>query len=76
MLPSGDVLSVGIDHCMHHLDAEAGAVREEHRELGHGGQAWHLDGDRRGAPVQRAACTTTGAYLAAKSADSSSLRLG
>uniref|UniRef100_UPI0040481AC4 hypothetical protein n=1 Tax=Cyanobium sp. TaxID=2164130 RepID=UPI0040481AC4 len=24
-------------HRLHRLDAEAGAVREEHRELGHGG---------------------------------------
>lgn len=34
---SGDVLGVGSVHRLHHLDAEAGTVSEEHRELGHGG---------------------------------------
>jgi hypothetical protein len=35
MLCSGDVLGVRKVQPLNHFDAEAGAVREEHRELGH-----------------------------------------
>lgn len=38
VLRSRDVLSVGSVQGLHHLDAEAGTVTEEHGELGHGGQ--------------------------------------
>jgi hypothetical protein len=36
VLGAGDVLSVGSAQRLHHLDAEAGTVSEEHSELGHG----------------------------------------
>lgn len=39
MLCSGDVPGVGSDQRLHHLDAKASTVTEEHGELGHGGQA-------------------------------------
>lgn len=51
MLRSGDVLIVDGAHLMDHHYAEAGAVREEHCELGHGSQAWHLDGDVHDLPA-------------------------
>jgi sorbitol-specific phosphotransferase system component IIA len=35
VLRSGYVLRVGSVQRLHQLDAEAGTVREEHRELGH-----------------------------------------
>lgn len=34
MLGAGDVLCVGSVQCLQHLDAEAGAVTEEHGEWG------------------------------------------
>ena len=40
MLGEGDVLSMGSAQRLHHLDAEAGTVTEEHGELGHGGLGW------------------------------------
>jgi hypothetical protein len=43
VLRSGDVLSMGSAQRLHHLDAEAGTVSEEHSELGHGAQGWRLD---------------------------------
>ena len=36
VLGAGDVLSVGSVQCLHHLDAEAGNVTEEHGEWGMG----------------------------------------
>ena len=45
MLGEGDVLSMGSAQRLHHLDAEAGTVSEEHSELGHGGESWHRDAD-------------------------------
>ena len=38
------VLSVVSIQHLHHLNAEAGAVSEEHGEVGHGAQGWQLDG--------------------------------
>jgi len=43
VLGSGDVLGVSSVQRLHHLDAEAGTVSEEHRELGHGSPEWLCD---------------------------------
>ena len=39
---------------MHHCDAEAGTVSEEHGELGHGGQGWQRDAGLLVRPAQLA----------------------
>jgi hypothetical protein len=46
VLGSGDVLGMGSVEGLHHLDAEAGIVREEHRELGHQQDSGSLSGSR------------------------------
>jgi hypothetical protein len=43
VLLSGKVWGVASVQRLHHLDAEACTVREEHGELGHGSQGWRLD---------------------------------
>ena len=55
VLITGDVLGMGSIEGLHHLDAKAGTVGEEHGELGYGERGWKRDAGR----LMRAVLTST-----------------